>query len=99
MIRLDKITIKHIADEMSESEESMIGIMAEAEVSYPISAQGDRRIEWLSSGGIWGIEYDAPDDHIKELEEQELADLKEHLKEFGINVSNFDKVPVKQKGI
>ena len=35
---------------------AMYDCMAEVIVSYPISKQGDRRLETLTSGGLWGIE-------------------------------------------
>ena len=69
-----------------------IGIMAEAVVSYPING-GGRRLETLSSGGLWGIESDSGD-YLKEVEQQELNDLKDHLKQFGVDVSHFDKINI-----
>lgn len=74
---------------------SFIGIYAKAEVSYDIG-QGSRRLETLQSGGLWGIANDSGD-HLKEVEQEELAALKEHLKAFGVNVKNFDKIEVERE--
>lgn len=74
---------------------SYIGIYAKAEVSYDIG-QGSRRIETLESSGLWGIESDSGD-YLKEVEKEQLEDLKEHLKAFGVNVKNFDKIEVERK--
>lgn len=66
-----------------------IGIRARATVSYSIG-HGNRRIEFFTSGGLWGIESDSGDDHIEEIETEELDDLKSHLKTFGIDTSNWN---------
>lgn len=68
-----------------------IGIRAEATVKYPIKNDG-YRLETLSSYGLWGIESDSDTDYIKEIEGDQLADLKEHLKAFNVNVRNFNKM-------
>ncbi len=70
-----------------------ICISAKATVSYSINNE-DLRFETLSSGGIWGVETDGGEDFIKEIETEELNDLKDHLKQFGIDVSNFDSIEV-----
>ena len=67
------------------------GVMAEAEVSYPIEG-GSERIERFTSGGLWGIESDSSNDYIKQVSQGELADLKEHLKQFNVDLSNFDEL-------
>jgi hypothetical protein len=72
-----------------------IGIAVEAEVSYDIG-HGSRRLERLSSSGIWGVESDCPE-NIKELEAEQMQDLKEHLTHMGTDVSDFDKIPVTRK--
>lgn len=67
----------------------MMGIVAEAEVSYPMDAQGNRRIERFSSGGLWGIDSDSDEKYIKEVEEEQLDDLKAHLEVFNVDTSDF----------
>ena len=78
-MRVDSIRIEHHADQ-----EDSIGIVAVAEVSYPIGG-GSRRIEWFSSSGLWGIESDSSEEYLTEVEKEELADLKDHLTHFGVN--------------
>jgi hypothetical protein len=65
-----------------------IGIVAEAEVQYPVGL-GHHRIEWLTSGGVWGIESDC-EKTIKEEEESQLDILKNHLQVFNVDLSNWD---------
>ena len=72
----------------------MIGIVAEAQISYPLNNNGDRRLEWLSSGGIWGVESDSDESYLKEMEEEQLSELKEHLETFGINTSNWNEIEI-----
>ena len=85
---IDKITLEHIPDGYGESE-GMIGIRAKAEVSYSIG-NGNRRLEWLTSGGLWGIDGDADNEEIEEVEQMQLDELKEHLEVFNIDTSNFE---------
>jgi hypothetical protein len=51
------------------------------------------RIETFTSRGCWGVESDA-EDHIEEIEKEELADLKRHLEVFGVDVTGFDEIEV-----
>ena len=64
------------------------GCMAEAVVSYPISKQGDRRLETLTSGGLWGIESDSDDSYKTEIAKEQIEELKDHLKRFNIRINN-----------
>ena len=76
----------------------MTGCTAEACVSYPLqrwaqwTTKNDRRLEWFSSGGVWGIESDSDPGYKLEVEAQELNDLRSHLSMFGVDVTNFDAV-------
>jgi len=69
-----------------------IGITAEAVVSYPID-NGSRRLETLSSGGLWGIESDGGN-YLQEVEQEEIDNLKTHLVEFGVDLTNFDTIEI-----
>ncbi len=80
------------AEGLNKGDWHYIGIVAEAVVSYPING-GSRRLETLSSGGLWGIESDAGD-YLDTVKQEELDDLKRHLKEFGVDVSGFDEIEV-----
>lgn len=64
----------------------MLGCTAKAEVSYSIGG-GNRRIEWLTSGGLWGIESDSGKEYLTEVENEQLADLADHLAHFEIEIS------------
>jgi hypothetical protein len=67
----------------------MIGIRASAEVSYPIG-NGNNWLEHFTSGGLWGIESDSDESYLKEIEQEQLNDLKSHLEQFNVNVKDFD---------
>lgn len=80
-------------EEFSKGEVYMVGIRAKVEVSYRINERTeDRRIEHFTSGGLWGIESDSGDDYFKEVQADELADLKSHLEQFNVDISNFDEL-------
>lgn len=68
-----------------------MGCLAEATISYP-TGNGSRRIERLTSGGLWGIESDSDSKYANEVESDELADLKSHLEQFGIEWPEFEPV-------
>lgn len=61
------------------------GCVAKAEVSYP-TGNGNRRLETLSSGGLWGIESDSDREFLDEVEREQLDDLADHLNHFGFDV-------------
>ena len=63
------------------------GCVARAVVSYPVGS-GSRRLEYLSSAGLYGIESDSSPMYISEVELEQLADLREHLKHFGVDWNN-----------
>lgn len=96
-IRIDAITINWQSDDSRPYRAE--GCSAVALVSYPCSLQGGRRLERLTSGGLWGIELESPDDSYgTEIENEELADLKQHLEMFGIDVSGFDAMADSAEG-
>jgi len=74
---------------LDNEEFCMIGIQAEARVSYD-EGQGNRRLEWFTSSGLWGIESDSGPDYLADVERQELANLKGHLERFNIDTSDFE---------
>ena len=49
----------------------MFGLYARAQVSYD-TGQGGKRLEYLQSGGLWGIESDIGMDHFIEVSNEEL---------------------------
>lgn len=70
-----------------------VGIRAECSVSYPIGSHGSltsRRLEWLSSSGLYSIEYHhTVEEYHIEVAKEQLEDLKTHLEVFGIDVGDF----------
>lgn len=67
-----------------------IGIRAEAilHIPYMTEGRGGRtyfKSEPIASGGLWGIESDSGDSYLQEVEEEELADLREQLKAIGFS--------------
>lgn len=86
--RVDRITVKWEEDDTAPN---ALSCVATAEVSYPMNDAGDRRIEWFTSGGLYGIELDGPNDPYRfEVERQQNADLIDHLAHFGILYPEVD---------
>jgi len=76
------------AEGLNRGDWYFIGIYAEAEVSYAIDRPGHHRLEWLRSGGLWGIESDAGD-YLQEVARDELANLHKHLRAFGVSLAGW----------
>jgi hypothetical protein len=64
----------------------VLGIVATAEIAYDIGG-GSKRLERLSSGGLWGIDSDSDQGYLKEVEQEQLEDLSSHLGHFGIEIT------------
>jgi len=64
------------------------GVSADAVVSYP-EGEHIRRLTTFTSGSIGGVESDSDDAYIHTLAEEQLADLRDHLAVFGVNLDNF----------
>ena len=77
------------AEAYNRGEWYMFGIIAKVEVSY--ERDDYKRLETLSSGGLWGIESDSGT-YIREAAKQQLAELEEHLKRFNVDLGNFEKL-------
>ena len=76
-----------------------IGIQAQARISYGTNPNGtDRRLEWFTSGGLWGIESDSGDEYLTEVAKDELADLREHLGAFSVDLKDFDELATEALG-
>jgi hypothetical protein len=76
-----------------------LGITATAVVSYVEEnvTPPCKRLEWLKSGGIWGIESDSSEDYLLQEEQGQLKDLKAHLERFNVDTSNFEEIPITRK--
>lgn len=84
-VRIDHIRLIWEPDDSSHGE----GCIARAQVSYPIGETGSRRLEWLTSGGLWGIEGATPR-YRRAVEQVQEDDLRVHLRAFGIKPSDQD---------
>lgn len=71
----------------------MIGIRAEAETALDIGA-GNWKIDHLTSGGLWGIEDDSEEKYIKEVEDEQLEELKGYLLEYGFTQEQIDSAEI-----
>jgi hypothetical protein len=76
---------------------AFVGVQATATVSYPIG-NGSARLETLRSGGLWGIESDAGS-YLKEVAQEELADLRGHLEHFGIKARDEAWEALKERAL
>lgn len=61
-------------------------------VCYIGMGAGVARVENFTSGGLWGIESDSSAKYKREVERDELSDLKNYLVLLGFNVDDFDSV-------
>ena len=66
-------------------------INAIAVVIYSIGS-GCSRLETLQSGGLGGVDSDSTDEYKESIINGELADLKQHLQIFNVDVSNFEEL-------
>jgi hypothetical protein len=62
-----------------------IGIRAEAEVLIPSSSEGASIVQEITSGGLWGIESDSDASYLKEVEGEELSELRKQLYAVGFS--------------
>lgn len=77
---------------LNAGEWAFMGITAEARVSYAAGPNGHRRLEWLTSSGLWGIESDSGDEHLTGIAKDELSGLREHLNAFNVDTGEFDEL-------
>lgn len=88
-LRLDRVTLRWEDDDrLTDDGDPYLGCTAVAEVSYPCGRGGSRRLEHLTSGGLWGIDPTSTGEYLAEVERDELADLRDHLTKFGLRVSD-----------
>lgn len=78
--------------EWAKDEFALMGCYVEAVVSYPMDFEGNRRIDRLQSGGLWGIADDEGVDYLRSIEKEELADLFEHLDVFNVKLPRLAAV-------
>lgn len=70
----------------------MMMVKAEAEI-----ATSEKGNSWLinkvSSGGLWGLESDSDESYFKEVEDEQMAELKDLLLELGFTAEDIAKAP------
>lgn len=79
-------------EQINNGDSWFIGITATA----VIHAANSNVIQHIHSGGLWGIDSDN-NVYIKEIENEQLSDLKEQLKAFSIDTTNFDTIKIERK--
>jgi hypothetical protein len=72
---------------------SMLGIKAEAETVIEIGG-GNWKLDTITSGGLWGLESDSDEKYLKEIEAEQLAELKGYLKEYGFTDGDIKNAPI-----
>jgi hypothetical protein len=91
-IKIDRVVVIWAPDEDGPSENNAC-CYARADVSYPISEKGDRRVQSFRSGGCYGIELTGPLDSYKHIvANDEMNDLREHLAVFNVPLNAFGKL-------
>ena len=71
-------------EKFNSGELQSYGCIAEAEISYPLT-DDNRRIEWLTSGGVWGIESDTNREYREIIADEQLDDLKGHCERLNVD--------------
>jgi len=78
-------------EELERGDWHFIGVGAVARVKL----RGDL-VQSITSGGLWGIESDSENGHIKEVEQEELSELKRELVAVGFTEGEIDAVEVEE---
>lgn len=83
-------------EEYNKGNWCMMGIRAECQYLIPDNTVPPSAvIQTLTSGGLWGIESDSDDKYIKQVEREQLNELKEYCDKLGIKYSK--KTPVQRQ--
>jgi len=75
----------------------MIGIKAKAEINTWQEPNTWKKIDTITSGGLWGIENDQKPENYKDIENDQLDELKATLKEFGFTEEQINSAPIEIK--
>lgn len=74
---------------------SMIGIRAEAEI---LTGKKEwQLINTITSGGLWRIENDGHESDYKEIEEEQLDELKDVLRKLGFSKLQIEKAKIERE--
>jgi len=71
---------------------SIYGVKATAEI-YTEAGQGSWLINKISSGGLWRLESDGGEENFKEVEAEQLDDLKDVLLALGFTAGQIARAP------
>ena len=74
----------------------MLGCYASAQVSIKVNPSYET-VDTIRSCGLWGIESDSDANYKKEVETEELEDLKAELEKRGIDTSRFNHLVTEVK--
>ena len=71
----------------------MISVRAEAEILTSKERNSYSTINHVSSGGLWGIEYEygEPNEHVAEIEKEQLDELADVLHDLGFTKAEITK--------
>ena len=80
----------HRMEDINNGNVGFIGISVKAEI-LTWSDSKNWLINEISSGGLWGIESDGGAEYLKEIEQEEISELKDVLKEYGFSDAEIEK--------
>jgi hypothetical protein len=69
---------------------TMCGIYAEATILIPCGTDGTMKIETIRSGGLYGIESDSGDKYLREIGDEQIAELKSYLETLNVETDGVD---------
>ena len=72
----------------------ILRVRAEAEIHIP-QGEGTSLIQWIHSGGLYGIESDSENTYFQDTAKDELHELKDVLQRLNVDMSNFDELSEK----
>jgi len=77
----------------------MKGIRAEAQIITSLNLLDSLQsatVNRISSHGLWGIESDSDEEYVKEIEKEELSELRDILTLLGFASEQIDNAPIKR---
>lgn len=77
-------------ESLSRGDWGFVGIRAVAKLSV------NGTLQTVTSGGLWGIESDSGKDYFKEVEKEQIDELRATLAELGVSGAEFDSVSVER---
>lgn len=66
-----------------------LGIIAEAKVQVSLDGKNWKQ-DKITSGGLWGIESDSESTYFREVEQEQLTELKAYLGEYGFSAEEIE---------